>query len=106
MLLSRRAPICFAWPLLTHAGGWCLEWAGDAHRGHPAWLDPAVFVLTAAFDTLDSERAARQPLGLFSRLRAARAAAAAGGGEGDAAQAQEQGWRGWWKSALRFHGRS
>ena len=106
MLLSRRAPICFAWPLPTHAGGWCLEWAGDAHKGHPAWLDPAVFVLTAAFDTLDSERAARQPLGLFSRLRAAQAAAAAGDGEGDAAQAQEQGWRGWWKSALRFHGRS
>ncbi|PRW20219.1 chaperone -domain-containing [Chlorella sorokiniana] len=85
-------------------GGWCLEWAGDAHKGHPAWLDPAVFVLTAAFDTLDSERAARQPLGLFSRLRAARAAAAAGSGEEGATEAQEQGWRGWWKSALRFHG--
>ena len=89
------------------AGGWCLEWAGDARKGHPAWLHPAVFVLTAAFDTLDHERAARQPLGLFARLRAAKAAAAAAGGEeGGSAAAQEQGWRGWWRSVLRFHGRA
>ncbi len=64
-----------------------------------------MFVLTAAFDTLDSERAARQPLGLFSCLRAARAAGAADEGEGGVAEAKEQGWRGWWQSALRFHGR-
>lgn len=39
-----------------HAGGWCLEWAGDAHKGHPAWLDPAVFVLVSRLLTEKSPK--------------------------------------------------
>lgn len=84
-------------------GGWCLEWAGKEQEGHPAWLHPAVFVLTAAFDSLDHERASRQPMGLFGRLRSAaatEAASAAGQGTEGAAR-----WRSWLGSALRFHGR-
>ena len=82
-----------------------LEWHGAAQRNHPAALHPAVFVLTAAFDSLDHERAARTPLGLFARLRAARAAAAGSGGEPAGEAEHRGGWRGWLAGALRFHGR-
>ncbi|KAL4420845.1 hypothetical protein ABPG75_010501 [Micractinium tetrahymenae] len=82
-------------------GGWYLEWAGREQAGHPAALHPAVFVLIAAVDSLDHGRAARQPLGLFGRLRAERAA---GQPEGAAVEAGG-GWRGWVASVLRFHGR-
>lgn len=51
------------------AGGWYVEWAGHEASEHPAWLDPAVCVLSAGFDTLDYERARRQPQGLFGRVR-------------------------------------
>jgi hypothetical protein len=61
-----------------------------------------VFVLTAAFDTLDNERRGRQPLGLFGRIRAA--AATQPGPEREAAE-RGRGWRSWARSVLRFHGR-
>ncbi|KAL4451255.1 hypothetical protein ABPG77_009327 [Micractinium sp. CCAP 211/92] len=82
-------------------GGWYLEWAGREQEGHPAALHPAVFVLTAAMDSLDHERAARQPLGLFARLRAEREAGQAGA----ATAGVGGGWRGWVGTMLRFHGR-
>ena len=82
-------------------GGWYLEWAGREQEAHPAALHPAVFVLTAAMDSLDHERAARQPLGLFGRLRAEREAEQAGAAAAEASS----GWRGWVGSMLRFHGR-
>ena len=106
--LTNPTHLLYALPAPTSAsaaGGWSLEWAGQAQRDHPAWLHPAVLVLTAAFDSLDNERAARQPLGLFGRLRAGTAAGAAGEA-GEGAERQGAGWRGWLASALRFHGRS
>ena len=64
-------------------------------------IPSAVFVLPAAMDSLDHERAARQPLGLFGRLRAEREAEQAGAAAAEASS----GWRGWVGSMLRFHGR-
>ena len=58
------------------AGGWYLEWPGYKHTGHAAWLDPAVFVLRAAFETLEAERteaaacAAQPSEGIWARLKA------------------------------------
>ena len=58
------------------AGGWYLEWPGYKHSGRTAWLDPAVFVLRAAFETLEAERAeaaaraALQSEGIWARLKA------------------------------------
>jgi len=72
------------------AGGWYIEWAGYSSSHHPAWLDPAVCVLAAAFDTLDHERARQQPQGLFGRVR---------GGDETAGGALS-----WVKAMLRFHG--
>ncbi|GAB4819981.1 hypothetical protein N2152v2_007027 [Parachlorella kessleri] len=71
-------------------GGWYIEWAGHSSSHHPAWLDPAVCVLAAAFDTLDHERARQQPQGLFGRVRA---------GDETAGGALS-----WVKAMLRFHG--
>lgn len=71
------------------AGGWYIEWAGHENEAHPAWLDPGVIALAAAFDTLDSERALRQPQGLFARLR-----------QGDETAG---GVVAWVKAMLRFH---
>jgi hypothetical protein len=40
----------------THdIGGWYIEWGGHGLEARPGWLDPAVFLLTAAFDTLEYE---------------------------------------------------
>ena len=96
-------------PLASPPCRWYLEWHGEEQRGHPAALHPAVYVLTAAFDSLDSERAARQPLGLFGRLRTAKAARKDGGAaEGGTAAAQQAEQRGGWRKVvaevLRFHG--
>ena len=116
LLLCPRAGLAccahtLAWPAHPPdtAGGWCIEWAGEEQRGHPAWLPPAVLVLTAAFASLDHERAARQPLGLFNRLRAAAATtrsrpAEEGRGGGGGSTAAAEGWRAWLGSWKRFHG--
>jgi hypothetical protein len=74
------------------AGGWYIEWAG--HEDHPAWLDPGIVALAAAFHTLDSERASRQPQGLFARLRHGDETAGVGAWESMCA---------WVKAMLRFH---
>eukprot|EP00887_Chlorella_sp_A99_P000259 scaffold13.g259.t1 len=79
-------PRCYAHDI----GGWAVEWGGERQRAHPAWLDPAVFVLACAFDSLDYERAAQQPQGLFGRLRA---------GDETAGGPLR-----WLRAALRFHG--
>ena len=71
-------------------GGWYVEWVGERCRQHPAWLHPAVIVLAAAFDTLDHERAQRQPRGLFGWLRHS-------GRPGPASAAA------WLRSMLHFH---
>lgn len=67
-----------------------MEWVGHESSGHPAWLDPAVCVLAAGFDTLDHERARQQPQGLFGRERM-----------GDELQG---GALSWVRAMLRFHG--
>lgn len=41
---------------LHSTGGWYFEWPGPALAGHPLCLSPHIFVLLAAFATLDSER--------------------------------------------------
>ncbi len=41
--------------------GWYFEWCGESQREHPAWLHPSVFILTAAFETLEYESKRRQP---------------------------------------------
>lgn len=75
------------------AGGWYIEWVGHEQRCHPAWLDPAVAVLAAGFDSLEHERTRQQPQGLFGRFGRLRAGDETAGGP-----------LAWVRAMLRFHG--
>ena len=55
--------------------GWCMFLLSDrlvtctlTHTIADRWVHPAVFILTAAFDTLEHERQAQAEPGLFSSL--------------------------------------
>lgn len=77
-------------------GGWYFEWSGYDAAGHPAWLDPAVFVLTAAFDSLQREE---------ERLRGEEVVQGRRPWERTIRRpVQQGGLKAWLKDMLAFHG--
>ncbi|KAK9844451.1 hypothetical protein WJX74_002691 [Apatococcus lobatus] len=46
-------------------GGWYFEWTGHTRSSEKWWVHPAVFILTAAFDTLEHERKRQAQPGLI-----------------------------------------
>ena len=77
-----------------------IEWTGHSAAGHPAYLDPAIMVMLAAFDATsrESEAARHQPNSMRRSPDAARQAAR------DEAE-NRGGAVAWLRSMLAFHER-
>ena len=77
-----------------------VEWCGHSAAGNPAYLDPSVMIMLAAFDTLAREASRGQR------------SDSAGGGEKRGHEARHaegvegQGTLAWLKSMLAFHGKT